>query len=225
MRARPEAVLWDFDGTLVNTEPIWAQTEAEMLADHDVVWGEDMMRSLIGQSAAITTRQMAEAIGRPDRHEEIHDELHRRIADRLRRDGLPFLPGALELLEEAADDGVPAAVVTASNGTIMAAAVNLLPPAVQFVVHGDDVARSKPHPDPYLLAMERLGVSSDGSIALEDSVPGTASALAAGAFVYAVPVLAQLESHPRMVISSDGLASTTWPDLLGIWHEAKGNRR
>ncbi len=225
MPVNPSAVLWDFDGTLVDTEPIWAETEAEMLAPYGVVWGEEMMLSLIGQSAAITTLQMAEAIGQPERHAEIHVELHQRIADRLRRDGLPFLPGALELLEAAAEDGVPMAVVTASNGVIMEAAEELLPPSVRFVIHGDDVANSKPHPDPYLLAMRRLGVAPQESVALEDSVPGAASALASGAFVYAVPVLAQLDPHPRMVISTDGLRSTTWPDLVRIWRDLKETRR
>lgn len=219
MLDKPKAVLWDFDGTLVDTEPIWAETETEMLAAHGVVWDEAKMRSLIGQNAIITTRQMAEAIGRPDLHREVHDELHQRLVERLRRDGLPFLPGALELLEAATADGVPAAVVTASNGVIMEAAIELLPDAVQFVVSADDVTNSKPDPEPYLLAMERLGVSPLEALALEDSVPGTLSALAAGAFVYAVPALAQLEPHPRMVVSEDGLRSTTWPGLVEIWRD------
>lgn len=219
MLAKPKAVLWDFDGTLVDTEPIWAETEAEMLAAHGVVWDDAKMRSMIGQNAAETTRQMAESIGQPDRVDEIHHELHERVVARLRRDGLPFLPGALQLLEDAADDGVPAAVVTASNGIIMEAAIELLPPTVRFVISADDVVQSKPHPEAYLLAMERFGAGPDEVIALEDSVPGTASALAAGAFVYAVPALARLEPHPRMVVSTTGLTATTWADLLQIWRD------
>lgn len=219
MLDKPKAVLWDFDGTLVDTEPIWAETETEMLAAYGVVWDEAKMRSLIGQNALITTRQMAEAIGRPDLHAAVHEELHGRLVQRLRQDGLPFLPGALELLEAATADGVPAAVVTASNGVIMEAAIELLPPSVQFVISADDVTHSKPDPEPYLLAMQRLGVSPAETIVLEDSVPGTLSALGAGAFVYAVPALARLEAHPRMVVSDEGLRSTTWPMLLGIWRE------
>lgn len=212
-------MLWDFDGTLVDTEPIWAGIEAEMLAEHGVVWDEAMMVSLVGQSAEITALQMAEAMGQPERQAEVHRELHERIVQRLLRDGLPFLPGALELLQAAEADGIRAAVVTASNGFIMNRARHLLPESIEFVISADDVANHKPHPEAYLMAMERLGVTAAEVLVLEDSVPGTTSGLAAGAFVYAVPVLAQLEAHPRMVVSDTGLRETSWSDLKRIWHE------
>ena len=96
---------------------------------------------------------------------------------------------------------------------------HLLPASIEFVVSADDVANRKPHPEAYLQAMERLGVTPDEVIVLEDSVPGTTSGLAAGAFVYAVPALARLEDHPRMVVSETGLRETSWSDLKGIWHE------
>ena len=169
MLAKPKAVLWDFDGTLVDTEPIWAELEAEMLAEHGVVWDDEMMRSVIGQNAEMTTRQMALSIGQPDRHQDIHREL--------------------------------------------------LPPSIQFVISADDVVNTKPHPEAYLTAMDRLGVAPEETIVLEDSVPGATSALAAGAFVYAVPALAQLDPHPRMVVSETALRETTWPELLQIWHD------
>ena len=219
MLAKPKAVLWDFDGTLVDTEPIWAELEAEMLAEHGVVWDDEMMRSVIGQNAEMTTRQMAVSIGQPDRHQDIHRELHDRIVGRLLRDGLPFLPGTLDLIEAAEADGVSAAVVTASNGFIMNATRELLPPSIQFVISADDVVNTKPHPEAYLTAMARLGVAPEETIVLEDSVPGATSALAAGAFVYAVPALAQLDPHPRMVVSETALRETTWPELLQIWHD------
>lgn len=212
-------MLWDFDGTLVDTEPLWAGIEAEMLAEHGVVWDEAMMVSLVGQSAEITTRQMAEAMGRPESQAEVHAELHERIVERLLRDGLPFLPGALELLQAAAADGVRAAVVTASNGLIMNRTRHLLPASIEFVISADDVVNRKPHPEGYLTAMERLGVTPDEVIVLEDSVPGTIAGLASGAFVYAVPALARLDAHPRMVVSEAGLRDTSWSDLKGIWHE------
>ncbi|NHB86062.1 HAD family phosphatase [Tessaracoccus sp. HDW20] len=180
MLAKPKAVLWDFDGTLVDTEPIWAEIEAEMLAEHGVIWDEEMMRSVIGQNAFVTTRQMAESIGMPERQEEIHAELHERIVARLLRDGLPFLPGTRELLAAAEADGVPAAVVTASNGFIMQATRHLLPDVVRFVISADDVAVPKPDPEAYLLALSRLGVDPAEAIILEDSVPGTRSALDSG---------------------------------------------
>lgn len=222
MLAKPKAVLWDFDGTLVDTEPIWAETEAALLAEYGVVWDEETMLSVIGQNAVATTRMMAESIGQPERHDEIHHELHDRVVNRLVDEGLPFLPGALELLEAAAEDGVPAAVVTASNALIMDRAADLLPSTVKFVICADDVSHTKPHPEAYLQAMERFGAQPHEVIALEDSVPGTASALAAGAFVYAVPELAELEPHPRMVVSPSALRTITWPELVEFWREHQG---
>lgn len=220
MLTKPRAVLWDFDGTLVDTEPIWAEIEAEMLAEHGVVWDDEMMRSVIGQSAELTTRQMALSIGHPERQSEIHRELHERVVETLLRDGLPFLPGTQELIRDAEADGVVAAVVTASNGFIMNRTRHLLPDSFKFVISADDVTHKKPHPEGYLQAMERLDVAAHETLILEDSVPGTAAALATGCFVYAVPALAELTPHPRMVVSDSALRETSWSDLVRIWHES-----
>lgn len=220
MLTKPKAVLWDFDGTLVDTEPIWAEIEAEMLADHGVVWDDDMMRSVIGQSAELTTRQMALSIGEPERQPEIHRELHERLVGRLLRDGLPFLPGTAELIREAEADGVVSAVVTASNGYIMERTRHLLPESFRFVISADDVVHKKPHPEGYLLAMKRLGASAPETLILEDSVPGTTAALATGCFVYAVPAQATLTPHPRMAISGSALRETSWADLVRVWQES-----
>ena len=219
MLVDPAAVLWDFDGTLVDSEPVWAQIEAEMLTGYGVVWGPEEMRSKIGQHAEVTTAQMAEAIGRPELQAELHHELHERVADRLTRDGLPWLPGALELLDEVTAAGIRSVVVTASTGLVMDAAARLLPEALEFVITADDVSRTKPDPECYELAMARLGVTADEVIILEDSVPGTAAGLASGAFVYAVPALAILEPHPRLHVAQGGLTGTTLAELTGLWRQ------
>lgn len=223
MLAEPKAVLWDFDGTMVDTEPLWAATERAILAEHSVVWDDAKMLAVHGQNAAITAQMIADDIGRPDLGEEVWHDLHARISGHLRAEGLPWMPGARDLLDEMAQAGVRCAVVTASVRMIVDAALERLPANVEFIVAGDDVANSKPDPEGYLLAMQRLGVRPDETLILEDSRPGTTAALASGAFVYAVASIAQLDDHPRLYRAAVGLDRVTWPDLAGVWRSIKDN--
>lgn len=221
MPAEPSAVLWDFDGTLVDTEPLWAATEREMLADYGVEWGEDKMLACHGQHALITAQMMAADMGIPERAEWVWRELHDRIAAQIRAHDLPWLPGARELMAELADADVPCAIVTASDRIILDAARERLPGNVAFAVTVDEVSRAKPDPEGYLTAAARLGVDPRHAVALEDSIPGTAAALASGAVVYAVPSMVHLPPHPRMHVSSTGLTSASWVELAGVWRELK----
>ena len=221
MQAEPKAVLWDFDGTLVDTEPLWAATEREMLAGYGVEWGEDMMLACHGQHAMITAQMMADDMGIPGEAAAVWQELHERIAAHIRAHDLPWMAGARELMAELADAGVPCAIVTASDRIILEAARERLPGNVEVIVTVDEVSRAKPHPEGYLTAASRLGVAAEDAVALEDSVPGTTAALAAGAVVYAVPSMVDLPPHPRMHVSSRGLTTTTWPELAGVWRELK----
>ena len=221
MRAEPAAVLWDFDGTLVDTEPLWAATEREMLADYGVHWGEDKMVACHGQHALITAQMMAEDMGIPERAGWVWRELHERIADHIRSNDLPWLPGARELMAELAGAGVPCAIVTASDRIILDAARTRLPSHLDVIVTVHEVAQAKPPPEAYPTAAARLGVDPRDAVALEDAVPGTAAALAAGAVVYAVPSRVQLPPHPRMHVSATGLAGSTWAGLADGWREWK----
>ncbi len=221
MRAEPSAVLWDFDGTLVDTEPMWAATEREMLADYGVHWGEEKMIACHGQHALITAQMMAHDMGIPERAAWVWRELHDRIADQIRATDLPWLPGARELMSELADADVPCAIVTASDRIILDAARERLPANLDVIVTVDEVAQAKPHPEGYLTAASRLGVDARDAVALEDSVPGTTAALAAGAVVYAVPSMVELAPHPRMHVSATGLSTSTWAELAQVWRELK----
>ena len=222
MRAKPAAVLWDFDGTMVDTEPLWASTEQAMLGEHGIVWSDEQMLASHGQSARITARLMAEAAGEPEESHRWFTDLHDRISDHLRSTGLPWLPGARELMTEMEADGVPCAVVTASHRQIMDAAHRRMPRSMKFVITADDVTHTKPHPEGYLLAMERLGVRAADVVVLEDSRPGTQAALASGAFVYAVPSIATLDDHPRLHRAAAGLDQISWADLVDVWRAHKG---
>ncbi|GAA4902474.1 HAD family phosphatase [Tessaracoccus lubricantis] len=218
MLAEPKAVLWDFDGTLVNTEPVWQEVERRMLAEHGVTFTTEQWESMTGQDARLSAAMIAEAIGSDD-VDGLLERLHEGVAEHLRSRDLPYLPGSRELLLELESRGVPCAIVTASSGYILDAARDRLPRHVSFIVTSDDVTRTKPHPEGYLLAMERLGVTPADVVILEDSVPGTMSGLASGAVVYAVPSV-PLEPHRRMHIGV-GLDGIGWDELAKVWRERK----
>ena len=216
-----QAVIWDFDGTLVDTEPIWARTEQQIMARHGVHWTDEMMRAKIGQPATLSAKQMAEAVGDPDSADEFYAELHDRVAGHILEHDLPFLPGVRSLIHELEREQVRAAVVTASNGQILDAARSRLPEVFEFIITADDVERSKPHPDPYLLAFERMDIDPLDAIILEDSVPGSRSGLDAGGVVYAVPELVHIRQETRMHISHDALKTTTLADLRHVWRKLR----
>lgn len=206
--------MWDFDGTLVDTESLWFQIETDILAEHGVVWDEQRRAEVIGRSAWFTCGLISEDTGVPTA--ELVDEIHNRVAADLKSNGLPFLPGTLDLVAELEERRVPCAVVTSSYAHVMDVAQPLLPQAFDFLIHADHVTNPKPNPEGYLMACDRLGIPPTEVLVLEDSVPGTEAALAAGARVLAVgpgrPPLenSRLEWRP-------GLAGVSWADLGEVW--------
>ena len=126
---------------------------------------------------------------------------------RLREDGVPFRPGARELLRELREQGVPTALVTMSMSRMARVITELIDfHAFDLVIGGDDVTHAKPHPAPYLQACAALGVDPADTVAFEDSLTGTASAIAAGTVTVGIPHMVPL----------DGVgAHELWPTLDG----------
>lgn len=217
MLAKPRAVLWDFDGTMVDTEPVWTAVEQEMLAERGLSFSQDVLDSMHGQSAWITAQMLADAFGQPDRIQEVYADLHDRLCAHVYSSDLPWLPGAQTLMGELAEHEIPCAVVTASNQQIIDAARSRLPANVQLFVTSDDVTHTKPHPEPYQAAARALGIEPCQAVVLEDSPPGVASGLASGAVVYAVNAAVRLPRHGRLVVSPTGLKNTTWNELAQAW--------
>ena len=144
---------------------------------------------------------------------EIVELLLDRVIASVRRE-IPWRPGARELLADCRAYGSPTALVTMSWRRFATEVVEALPPAsFDTVVVGDDVAKGKPHPDPYLLAAERLGVDPRDCLAVEDSPTGVASALAAGCTVLAVPHIVPIPPP----VGSDG-RFVVRDSLTGLWH-------
>jgi HAD superfamily hydrolase (TIGR01509 family) len=211
-----QAVLWDMDGTIVDTEPYWFEAEYAVVASHGDSWSDDHARAMVGFDLLDSGRYMIQHGGVRLTPHEIVELLLDSVVSNVRR-AVPWRPGARELLAEVREANIPTALVTMSWRRFATEVVEALPAgAFDASVVGDDVERGKPHPDPYLLAAERLGVDIRKCLAIEDSPTGVASALAAGATVLAVPhhvdVPMRHDVNGRMV-RRETLAGLTVADL------------
>ena len=222
--ALPAAVLWDMDGTLVDTEPAWMGAEAGLVAEFGGRWTHEDAVRMIGLPLLPAAKILqehgvdlpAEEIG-----ERLVDGVVAAVAERV-----VWQPGALELLADLRAAGVPCALVTMSYRRFVEAVLQHAPQgAFDVVVTGDEVTHSKPHPEPYLRAAEALGVDVHACVAIEDSRPGIASALASGARTLGVQHIVAVEAQAglsRVTSLSDvglaeiaRIASGGVVDLLG----------
>ena len=190
------AVLWDLDGTIVDTEPLWMAAEHELAAEHGAIWTEEDGLALVGNSLIASGHYIRERLGIEMSAEDVVDYLVERLAASL-REHIDWRPGARELIAALAADEVPQALVTMSYASIAESVTASLPFAA--VVTGDAVSRPKPHPDPYLLAAELLGVDAADCLAIEDSGTGATSANAAGCDVLVVPHFVNVPGAERRV--------------------------
>lgn len=216
---RLQAVLWDLDGTIVDTEPYWFAAEYSVVEAHGDSWSDDHARALVGFDLLDSGRYMIEHGGVRLTPHEIVELLLDSVVSNIKRN-VPWRPGARELLADVRSSNVPTALVTMSWRRFATEVMDALPAgAFDVSVVGDDVERGKPHPDPYLLAAERLGVDITKCVAIEDSPTGVASALAAGATVLAVPHVVDVpmrhDVNGRM-IRRDTLAGITAAELASF---------
>ncbi|NAZ81517.1 HAD-IA family hydrolase [Kineococcus sp. R8] len=189
-RPLPPAVLWDMDGTVVDTEPHWIAAEKALLAGHGASWTHEQALQLVGSALPDTGRALAAHLAAETgvvlAPEDIVEHLLQAVIAQLAA-GVVWRPGALELLRSLAAASVPCALVTMSYRSLADAVARLLPGSFAVVVAGDEVLRGKPAPDPYLAAAAHLGVDPAACVAIEDSPTGVASAEAAGCRVIACP--------------------------------------
>jgi HAD superfamily hydrolase (TIGR01509 family) len=183
------------DGTLVDTEPYWLKAEIELVASFGKVWTVEDGMQLVGSGLWHSAR-IFQARGVELTEDEIVDRLTSSVLEQVAVE-VPWRDGARELLTELVDLGIPTALVTMSTRRMaetIAASIGF--EGFAAIIGGDDVEHSKPHPQPYLLGAAALGVAAEDCLALEDSAPGVASAVAAGAVVIAVPMHLPLAEHP-----------------------------
>jgi len=202
-----DALLFDMDGLLVDTEPLWLETETEVMARLGASWHEEDQQALLGGSMARTVAYLlSKARLHPDElpsPETIARWMLDGMLVRAAAGRVVVQPGARELLAEVAASGVPYALVTSSEREFAVAVLAATGFRFPVMVTGDDVATHKPDPEPYLLAAKLLGADPARCVALEDSPNGVASAEAAGCLVVAVPsLLPVLPGRSRVIIQS-----------------------
>ncbi|BCW36384.1 haloacid dehalogenase [Arthrobacter sp. StoSoilA2] len=205
-----KAVLWDMDGTLVDTEPYWIAAERALVEAHGGTWSHQQAMQLVGQSL-LHSAAVLQAAGVRLEAREIVDTLSAQVIMHVRNE-VPWRPGARELLDELHQAGVRCALVTMSEGPLAGVIVeSLAKPYFEFLVTGDTVTNGKPHPEAYLTAVERLrlddpSLTIDHCVALEDSIPGATAALASGVLTVGIPHQVPLPEYPGMVM---------WETLVG----------
>ena len=204
VRALPAAVLWDMDGTLIDSEPHWMAAEHELVRAHGGVWTHEDALGLVGSplpAAAVVFQ--AHGVDLPA--DEIVDFLVARVGAQVSV-RVPWQPGAAETLAWLRAKDVPCALVTMSYRSLADAFVAQTPDGTfAAVVAGDEVTHGKPHPEAYLRAAELLGVAIEECLVVEDSPSGIGSALACGAIAVGVEVMVPLPDSPRLTrLSSVG---------------------
>ena len=220
--ALPAAVLWDMDGTLVDTEPYWMRAEYALVAEHGGHWTEEQARALVGNPLPVSAEVLHRTGGVALPPEVIVERMLDHVVADVRRH-LPWRPGAQELLGALRAADVPCALVTMSYARLTDAVVSALPAGTfAAVVPGDQVRHGKPHPEPYLTAARRLGVAPQDCVAIEDSRTGVTSAHAAGAAVVAVPHVVPVPPGPGIVVvdTLEGLSPAGLARLAGLARRA-----
>ncbi|MEX3106998.1 HAD family hydrolase [Streptomyces niveiscabiei] len=195
-----QAVLLDMDGTLVDTEGFWWDIEVEIFARLGHTLDDSWRHVVVGGPMTRSAGFLIEATGADITLDEVSVLLNDGFEDRIGR-ALPLMPGAARLLAELAAHDVPTALVSASHRRIIDRVLTSLGPQhFRLSVAGDEVTRTKPHPEPYLLAASRLGVDPARCAVIEDTATGVAAAEAAGCQVVAVPSVAPIAPAVRRTV-------------------------
>lgn len=194
------------DGTIVDSEPYWIETEGELVAQFGGTWGPDDAHSIVGFDLIDAATQLRNRGGVDLEPQVIVERLLDGVVAKCKQH-LPWRPGARELLIEARDANVPCVLVTMSWRRFADAVIEAAPDDVfAGSITGDEVTNGKPAPDPYLAAAALLGVDPAACVAIEDSPTGVAAGLAAGCRTLAVPHIVDVAPRPGLTI---------WPSLEG----------
>ena len=213
-----QAVLFDMDGLLVDTEPLWTIAEIELAAKLGGSWGDDIKAAVVGTRLDVSVPTILRHYGVEPTRVAVAEStafLLDRMVE-LFADDLPVHDGVLELIDAIRARGVATALVSSSFRVLVDAALRIVgPQRFDTVLGGDEVLHGKPHPEPYLTACARLGVEPGRSVVLEDAMSGVRSAEAAGCAVVAVPFVAPIPpAAGRHVVAALTEVDPDW--LLGL---------
>jgi HAD superfamily hydrolase (TIGR01509 family) len=204
------------DGTIVDTEPYWIAAERALVEAHGGTWSHEQAMQLVGQSLTFSAGLLQKA-GVDLEIRQIIDTLTAAVISSIKQQ-VPWRPGARELLEDLHVAGIRCALVTMSEGPLAQKVVDSLPrPYFEVLITGDTVSQGKPHPEAYLTAVERLQeadpeLTIQHCVALEDSAPGVAAAVASGVATVAIPHIVPLPQDNRYTLW-ESLAGRTLSDL------------
>jgi HAD superfamily hydrolase (TIGR01509 family) len=217
-RGWPAAVLWDMDGTLVDTEPYWIEAEFALAERYGGSWSQEHALNLVGYDLLDSGRYIREQMGIDLEPAQIVEELLDSVVARVEEE-VPWQPGARELLAALAEHDVPCALVTMSYRRFVDPVLAALPAGTfRVVVTGDSVSHGKPHPEPYLKAARELRLAPEDCLAVEDSNTGARSAEASGATVLVVPNHVPVLDGPGRVFR-DTLVGLRAEALSGLLEE------
>jgi HAD superfamily hydrolase (TIGR01509 family) len=203
----PAAVLWDMDGTLIDSEPYWMKSEGAFAKANNSAWTEQDGLNLVGMSLYDSSKIIKEKVGSDLEPEQIIEQLTNEVTAQLKHEIL-WRPGAKELLLLLRKKKVKTALVTMSMHRMAKQVVDSIGfDAFDVIVAGDDVLHGKPHPEAYLKAAELLGVKPQECVAFEDSISGLRSAEAAGTKAVGVKNIVDIPSEPGRIL---------WPTLEGV---------
>lgn len=196
-----QAVLWDMDGTLVDSEKVWAEVQLRVLPELGGTWTDEDSLGLIGSDLRDAVQVWLQALpAGVITGEELAERIFGEVVESLRRE-VEFQPGALELLQALRKSDIPCGLVSASYRVMIDAVLSHLPDdPFDVIIAGDEVTNGKPHPEPYLTAAAKLGVDPTQCAVIEDSMTGTESGTAAGAYVIAVPHWVPIPEAPRRLV-------------------------
>lgn len=210
-----EAVVFDLDGVLIQTEEIWDEVRERLAHERGGRYGEEEQRAMMGMSSPEWSRYMHEHVGLPESPDAIAAEVVELMAARYREE-LPLVPGAVAAVERLAARW-PLGLASSSNRPLIDLALELsgLDRYIEASVSSEEVARGKPAPDVYLEACRRLGVEAARAAAVEDSHAGIGSAKAAGMRVVAIP-------NPAFPPGAEALADAdlVLPSIVALTPEA-----
>jgi len=210
------AVLFDMDGVLIDSEPIWYAVEGRLVERLGGQWGREHQARCIGGTVDATCRYIVELTGTSWTPAEVQEAVMTDMVAACSSDELAVHEGALELVEAVRALGARTALVTSSFRVIVDAVLAKLGShRFDAVIAGDEVTRGKPDPEPYALACERLDVPPKSAVVIEDALNGVRSAEAAGCPVVAVPSVAPIEPGPGRVVV-DRITDIDPPWLLSL---------
>ena len=210
------ALLFDMDGTVIDSEPLWLEAEIEVMAELGCRWDAQDQQNCLGGPMDRTEKYMQERSGNIKPYGYFRDNLNLVMQKKLLHD-LKLVPNALELISSAKKIGIKTALVTASGSVLMNIALKKFPDGIfDATVSRDDVINSKPNPEPYLRAADLLEMNISNCVVFEDSEAGVTSGLASGAQVIGIPHLINLAPHENLRIV-DSLSDVSIDKLLN-WY-------